>query len=123
MTAAGGVASNGLTLAIAPQGQDICAHPLLSSDQLRRMSEGGSVVLGSLNLSRQNITTSLQGGFDLTSESAGGLFARYGIGNLSQYQSDFSNLPGTCTVIRFRDDDLPSAIRLPRLPCSMPVIL
>jgi hypothetical protein len=44
---------------------------------------------------------------DSTSENAGGLFARYGIGNLSQYQADFSNLAGTCTVIRFRDDDLP----------------
>ena len=105
----GDVASNNVTLAIAPSGQSTCAHPFLSGDQLRKMSEGGTLTFGSLDLSRHNISSNIPGlgNFDLTTESTGGLFARYGVGNLGEYQGDFSNVINTCQVSRFRSEDLP----------------
>jgi uncharacterized protein (TIGR03437 family) len=106
----GDVASNAVTLAIAPSSQSACTHPFLSNDQLRRMSEGGTLTFGSLSLSRSNISSTVPGlgSFEFTSESAGGLFARYGVGNLGEYQGDFSSVINSCRVIRFRSEDLPT---------------
>jgi hypothetical protein len=105
----GDVASNDVTLAIAPAGQSTCSHPFLSPDQLRRVSEGGTVTFGTLNLSKQIVSANVpnMGSFDLNTESVGGLFGRYSVRNLGEYQGDFSSVINTCQVTRFRSADLP----------------
>jgi uncharacterized protein (TIGR03437 family) len=115
---ADGTASNVVTLAIAPRGQNACTHPFLSADQLRRMSEGGNVVLGFFSLSRSSTSTSIPGfgTFDLTTEGIGGSFARYSVGNLAgfgDFSADFSNFIGRCLVSRFRGGDVPSLVQPP----------
>jgi hypothetical protein len=96
----GNTLSNTVTLAIATSGQEACPHPFLSAEALRRMSAGGSSVLGSFSLSKQTISISASGfSLDTTSETASGSIARYGVGNLADY--GVSTTPvGTCIVMR-----------------------
>ena len=99
----GSTLSNAVTLAIARSGDDSCSHPFLPGDALRRISEGGTVVLGQFNLVKQSIGVSIPGfpAIDTTTENIGGSFARYGVGNLNSFTSP--NPPtGTCQVTRVR---------------------
>jgi uncharacterized protein (TIGR03437 family) len=104
--------SNTVTLAIAPRGQDACAHPFLSTGQLRRLSEGGSVALGFFSLSRATISATVPGlgAIELTEEGVGGSFGNYTVGNLggfADFGGDLPSLVGNCSVSRFRGGDLP----------------
>jgi uncharacterized protein (TIGR03437 family) len=107
-----GTASNVVTLAIAPRGQEACTHPFLSTDQLRRLSEGGGVVLGAFILSRTTsaVTAPGLGSFEMTTDSVGGEFARYSVGSLGGFgdsSAEYSNLIGRCLVYRFRGREEP----------------
>ncbi|MCW5977539.1 MAG: hypothetical protein KIT09_05660 [Bryobacteraceae bacterium] len=118
ITTGDGGGSNQVTLAIAAAGQNACSHPFLTADQLRAMSEGGTLVFGYFNLGRQNISTEVPGvgGFDLTTESVGGQFARYGVGNLGEFEGDFSGLAGSCFVTRFQGDESQPGAYTPPTP-------
>lgn len=105
-------ASNVVTLAIAPRGQDACTHPFLSAEQLRRLAEGGSVVLGAFVLSRVTTAATIPGfgSFDMTTESVGGEFARYTVGSVGGFgdsSAEYSSLIGRCLVYRFRASQQP----------------
>ncbi len=83
----GSTVSNTVTLSIAPEGQNGCSHPSLSEGQLRSISQGGTLTLGSILLNKATITISVPGlgTLDTTSESAIANFAQYGTGNLSGF--------------------------------------
>lgn len=100
----GDTVSNTVTLAIVTGGRDVCQHPFLSSDALRRLSAGGTVTAGSLLLSKQVLSISAAGmSFDLPTEAVSGSFARYGLGNLNAIPAAAqSTTIGTCTVTRQR---------------------
>lgn len=83
----GSTVSNTVTLAIAPEGQNGCSHPSLTEGQLRSISQGGTLTLGSILLNKATISINLPGlgNLDTTSESASASFAQYGTGNLSGF--------------------------------------
>jgi uncharacterized protein (TIGR03437 family) len=113
-----GTASNVVTLAIAPRGQDACAHPFLSAEQLRRLSEGGTVVLGAFILSRATTAATIPGfgSFEMTTDSVGGEFARYSVGSVGGFgdsSAEYANLIGRCLVFRFRGSEPPPLFRPP----------
>ena len=84
----GSTVSNTVSLAIAPEGQNGCSHPSLTEGQLRSISQGGTLTLGSILLNKATITISgvpVLGNLDTTSESVSANFAQYGTGNLSGF--------------------------------------
>ena len=108
--------SNALTIATAANGATACTHPSLTEDQLRKVSQGGSLTLGSLTLIKTITSFSLNSGpLDVTVEGAFASFAQYGIGGLSA----FGNIQGTgpsgeCVVTHLIDtQDQLSASGLP----------
>jgi uncharacterized protein (TIGR03437 family) len=101
---AGNVVSNVLTIATAANGANACAHPSLSEAQLTKISQGGTLTLGTLALSKQTISIGgvpILGSIDTTSEIASGSFASYSIGNLSSFGStQGASAVGQCVVTR-----------------------
>jgi len=105
-----GTASNVVTLAIAPRGETVCRHPFLSAERLRQLSEGGSIVMGFFQIGRSTTSMTIPGlgTLDQTSESVGGSFDRYTVGNLGafgDYGGDYRGLIGRCAVARFRGEE------------------
>lgn len=106
-----GTASNVVTLAIAPRGETVCRHPFLSAERLRRLSEGGDIVMGFFSIGRYTTSMSIPGfgTIDQISESVSGSFDRYGVGNLAEfadYGGDYRTQIGQCLVARFRGEEL-----------------
>jgi uncharacterized protein (TIGR03437 family) len=102
---AGATVSNTVTLAIVPGSQDVCQHPFLSAEVLRRLSAGGNTVLGSFALTKQTVSISFAGlSLDTSIEAVGGSFARYGVGNLSQFGVSPSQL-GACQVFQLHGSE------------------
>ncbi len=84
----GSTVSNTVTLAIAPDGQNGCSHPSLTEGQLRSISQGGTLTLGSILLNKATITITgvpVLGNLDTTSETVSANFAQYGTGNLAGF--------------------------------------
>ncbi len=113
-----GTASNPVTVAIAPRGQQTCAHPFLSTEQLRRLSEGGRVVLGSFILSRMTTSSAIPGlgSFEMTTENVAGEFARYSVGSVGGFgdsSAEYAGLIGRCLVYRFRGSTQPALFSPP----------
>ncbi len=98
-----GAVSNSTSLAIVPAGQDICQHPYLSAEALRRLSAGGTAVYGAMSLTKQSTSISA-GGFNLdqSSEAVSGSFARYTLGNITDGSPTGFSISqiGSCTVFR-----------------------
>ncbi len=117
----GTIVSNVLSLAIANSGANACTHPALTETQLVKVSQGGTLTLGSLGLSKQTITITgvpLLGTIDTTSENAVGSFAQYGLGNVGGFgSSQGASAIGGCTVIRrlATQDQLVAGTFLPNL--------
>ena len=98
----GTVMSNMVTIATAANNATACTHPLLTEDQLRGVSQGGTLTLGSLGLSKQTIMIAAPGlALDTSSENVTGGFARYDIGNLAGFGGDRgAGTVGQCTVFQ-----------------------
>jgi uncharacterized protein (TIGR03437 family) len=95
-----GTLSNQLTMAIVPAGQDVCQHSFLSGDALRRLSGGGSIVMADFSLAKLTAAISAAGqSMTSSTETAGGEFTRYGLGNLPSDTSSSSIHVGACTVV------------------------
>ena len=98
-----GRSSNLFSLAIAGPGQQACAHPFLSQDALKKVSEGGTLAMGFFNLAKQSIGIQVPvlGTLEVGTEVAGGSFARYGVGEIGAV-TDTQPAPGQCIVVRRR---------------------
>lgn len=97
---AGGTLSNTVTLSIANPGDDACSHPFLTGDALKRLSEGGTVTLGTLSLAKQAVSLSALGiSLDTTTETASGNFARFTVGSIGNYSGVLTTTSG-CQVFR-----------------------
>ena len=96
--------SNYTSIAITSTGT-VCTDPsgLSAADQLR-LSGTGSVALGSLTLTRSNITlpVPILGNVLNTSDIGAGLFEKFNYAQYSLFQNptDF-NIPGACTVFSY----------------------
>lgn len=106
-----GTASNIVTLAIAPRGETVCRHPFLTAERLRQLSEGGDLVMGYFWIAKSSTSMSIPGlgTIDQTSESVGGSFDRYGVGNLAEfgdYGGEYRTQIGQCMVARFRGEQI-----------------
>jgi uncharacterized protein (TIGR03437 family) len=92
---AGGKTSNFGAIAVADAGQSSCSAPLLTQAQLARLDQGGSVVLGTLSLSK---ATSTQGSIPYSTEGASGWFGRYTVGNIGTATGFSFSQAGSCYV-------------------------
>jgi hypothetical protein len=82
---AGGRLSNLGSLAIVSAGQTECTHPTLSTGQLQRLDQGGTITIGSLGVSKLSSRISVPGlgAIDSSTEVASGVFARYTIAEVA----------------------------------------
>jgi hypothetical protein len=98
------VSSNTVTVAVASPGQDVCQSGNFTAAQLRSLSSGGTLTLGSFTLSKSATSMSAMGlTLDQSTEAITGDFAKYGLGNVSSYGSTANvsvNTVGSCTVVR-----------------------
>ncbi|MBI4877206.1 MAG: hypothetical protein HY822_21440 [Acidobacteria bacterium] len=98
---AGGRTSNAGSIAVVQADQNVCGHPTLSQAQLTRLDQGGTLVIGSLNLSKTSTKLSVPGlgSLDSRTESASGSFGRFSVDAVGS--SNFSLLQiGSCFVFR-----------------------
>jgi hypothetical protein len=97
---AGGRLSNMGSIAIADSGKSACTQANFTEAQMAKLDQGGSLVIGSLSLTKTKMKMSFGGmSFDSTSEGASGEFARYtadvvGTSNFSVIQT------GSCYVLK-----------------------
>jgi len=99
----GTAVSNVLTIATAANGANACTHPSLTETQLSKVSQGGTLTLGTLTLTKQTISVAIPGfgTTDVATEAAIGNFASYGIGNLNSFGStQGASGIGQCIVSR-----------------------
>ncbi len=95
--------SNEFTLAIAPAGQNACRHPFLSEQTLRRVSEGGTFTMGSLSLTKLDMSMAVLGqSFNTSDESFSGSFARFGVGDMANIPGVQTTTIGQCQTFRRR---------------------
>jgi uncharacterized protein (TIGR03437 family) len=97
-----GVASNPTYIAVAAGGQDACTLPGFTTAQLQKLDNGGTITVGSFNI------TSLQESFpglgSFKSETAGGSFTQFNafqIGSASPLTAATVNPQQGCTVFHF----------------------
>jgi hypothetical protein len=77
---AGGRLSNVASIAVAEPGKSFCTHPTLTEAQLRTLDQGGTLAVGSVNLSKTTLDLAIPGlGFlEKKTEFVSGAFYRYG---------------------------------------------
>jgi len=93
-----GAASNPVTMAIAPEGQDACQHPYLSREQLDLLDRGGSFLTGEFNLLVHKEEIPMQNGMPFVElHAAAGFFNRMTASRASAMDPR-SIAPGKCTV-------------------------
>jgi len=98
---AGGRTSNLGSIAVADPGKTSCTHPTLSDAQLSKLDQGGSLVVGSLSLSKTSTKMTIPGFGSITSdsESASGSFGKYGVDTVGS--ANFSVMQvGACFVVK-----------------------
>jgi len=98
---AGGRTSNLGSIAIAEAGKASCTHPTLSDAQLNRLDQGGTLVVGSLDIVKTStkVTVPVLGSFDSKSESVSGSFGKYTVDAVGS--ANFSVMQiGSCFVIK-----------------------
>jgi uncharacterized protein (TIGR03437 family) len=98
---AGGRLSNLGSIAVVEAGKSSCSHPTLSESQLSKLDQGGSLVVGSLNLSKTSTKMTVPGFGSVTSdsESASGWFGKYGVDTVGS--ANFSVMQvGACFVVK-----------------------
>lgn len=92
--------SNGLTISTAPNGANACTNPALTEDQLRKVSQGGTLTFGTLGLFKSSLSIALGPGFsDITVEEAIARFDQYGIGNISAFGGGQATGPAAECVV------------------------
>ncbi|MEK7405972.1 MAG: hypothetical protein AAB225_12760 [Acidobacteriota bacterium] len=98
---AGGRTSNLGSIAVAESGKSSCTHPTLSDAQLIKLDQGGSLVIGNLDLLKTSMKLSMPGlgSFEMKSESVSGSFDRHGVDTVGT--ANFSLLQiGACFVLQ-----------------------
>ena len=98
---AGGRLSNAGSIAVAEPGKSSCTSPTLTEAQLKILDQGGTLVVGSVDLSKTTLKLSIPGlgSIDKKSEIASGAFYRYGAAAVGA-ASFSSTQTGACTVIQ-----------------------
>jgi uncharacterized protein (TIGR03437 family) len=94
-----GQLSNATTISVAPNASaDACVDSQFATDVLRRMDNGGTVVVGGLSLNSFKMSMSVPGMGDMNVrvESAGGSFTKYSADQLDRIQSGVAT--DTCQV-------------------------
>jgi uncharacterized protein (TIGR03437 family) len=98
---AGGRLSNLGSIAFAEAGKSSCSHPTLSEAQLSKLDQGGSLVIGSLDMDKTTTKVLVPGlgSFDSTSESVSGSFGRYTVDAVGTASFSVVQI-GACTVFK-----------------------
>jgi uncharacterized protein (TIGR03437 family) len=98
---AGGRLSNLGSIAVAEAGKSACSHPTLSESQLSKLDQGGSLVVGSLDLDKISTKMSVPGlgSFTSSTESVSGSFGRYTIDAVGAASFSVVQM-GACTVFK-----------------------
>jgi uncharacterized protein (TIGR03437 family) len=96
---AGGRLSNAGTIAVAPPGQSFCTSGTLTEAQLRKLDQGGTLVTGSLELSKHTLDMLIPGLGQLQkkSEFVQGAFSRAGAAGVATVALSTTQI-GVCTV-------------------------
>lgn len=97
---AGGRKSNLVSIAVVAAGQSSCSSPSFTTAQLAKLDQGGTLVIGSLGLSKTLTRISVPGlgTMDSSTETASGSFGKYTIDAVAT--SDFSLVQiGACFII------------------------
>ena len=100
-----GAVSNLTSLSLAPDGQTACQSEYLSTDQLTRLMNGGTITSGFLNLSHQSTSITAQGStFNQVTENLAGSFGKYTLGTVGNLggapAAILTTSIGGCTVIQ-----------------------
>jgi hypothetical protein len=88
---AGGELSNGVTIPIAPVGQNACSDPQLSQTSLAKLDSGGAITVAAFGIAKIGTATAVA-----AAESASGLVARFTSAEWSLTKS--GPRIGACTV-------------------------
>lgn len=97
--------SNTTYIAIAAAGRNACQHPYYTEQQLIRVAEGGTLVVGHISLGKQGTGISQQGmTLDMTIESVTASFHRIGVGGMGEASEGYGIAIGSCMVYRSRGD-------------------
>ncbi len=98
---AGGRLSNLGSIAVGEAGKSACSHPTLSESQLSKLDQGGSLVVGSLDLDKISTKMSVPGlgSFTSSTESVSGSFGRYTIDAVGAASFSVVQM-GACTVFK-----------------------
>ena len=96
---AGGRLSNAGTIAVVPPGQSFCTSGSLTEAQLRTLDQGGTLVAGSLELSKHTLDMLIPGlgRLQQKSEFVQGAFSRAGAGAVGTVGFSATQI-GACTV-------------------------
>jgi uncharacterized protein (TIGR03437 family) len=109
----GSAISNAVTVAIADTGASACTDPLLTTDTLTKLSQGGTVVGASFTLTKQvtSLTVPILGSLDINSEAVSGAIAKVTFSSLLQTYTG-ATTQGACTVYRMvgTQNDLLSSV-------------
>jgi uncharacterized protein (TIGR03437 family) len=110
--------SNLGSIAVAPAGQGTCSNPGLTTAQLQKLDQGGTVTFGSLDLvkSTSKITVPGIGSLDTTSETASGSFGKYTIDTVGSSPFALTQI-GACYVFRRTGDA--TEVALGKAPISL----
>jgi uncharacterized protein (TIGR03437 family) len=98
---AGGRLSNAGTIAVAEPGKSFCTHPTLTEAQLKKLDQGGTLVIGSVDMSKTTVKLVIPGlGLvEKKNEFVAGSFYRYGAAAVAVAGFSVSQV-GTCTVVQ-----------------------
>lgn len=101
------------TIAISNAAQDVCTHPFLSADALRRLDARGTVTYASFSLTSWGFSFAvpLLGNIPINTESAGGGFFELGLANLPAVEDELASQIGMCSVTRGRVDGSGQVLR------------
>jgi uncharacterized protein (TIGR03437 family) len=114
----GGRLSNLGSIAVAPPGQDTCSNPGLTTAQLQKLDQGGTVTFGALELVKSSTKISVPGfgSFDTTTETASGSFGKYTIDTVGSSPFALTQI-GACYV--FRRSGSTEEVALGKAPISL----
>lgn len=96
---AGGTLSNLGSIAVAAAGNSACSHPTLSSAQLTKLDQGGTLTVGGLSLTKitSKMTVPNLGSIESTNETASGGFYKYTVDAVSTANFSLAQ-SGACYV-------------------------
>jgi len=98
---AGDRLSNAGTIAVAEPGKAFCTHPTLTEAQLKKLDQGGTLAIGSVDMSKTTLKVSIPGlGLvEKKNEFVAASFYRYGAAAVAAAGFSVTQI-GTCTVVQ-----------------------